>query len=477
MTVSRIVNIKELSNAEPKAESAILQRIDETDSYTTIQQLEDYFAFAKQNDFQQEIRERKESDSDLLSKINKEIDDRKTAVKAESDTREKSDKTLQTNIDKETSARSNAVSLLQKSINGIDSRVSENESILDILTGDGNGSINKRISDAIANVLAEAPESFDTLKEIADWIGTHENSASEMNTAIQGNAKNISNETKDRIAEDSKLQEQIDALKTRASGIEANASEMQNSINENAETIAQETEERKADVSMLVTNLDKEISDRTNADSTLQANIDELAEGLKQEISTRTQEETEIYEELKASFTNQIERLTNENIGEIVDDRLSEIETKVNTNSDNITALETKIENELEEKVSGLQEQVSENKENIDTLNNTVYSETTADKILISKRSGTPEWGELSSLVKSVTVNTTEIDERGNTYINIPRTARLVTFSNARDSIDGFLVPFKSTNGNWYIHVSNWWGGAYQGNYNGAVKGTVYYID
>jgi hypothetical protein len=74
-------------------------------------------------------------------------------------------------------------------------------------------------------------------------------------------------------------------------------------------------------------------------------------------------------------------------------------------------------------------------------------------------------------------VNTTEIDERGNAYINIPRTARLVTFSNARDSIDGFLVPFKSTNGNWYIHVANWWGGAYQGNYNGAVKGTVYYID
>ncbi len=477
MTVSRIVNIKELSNAEPKAESAILQRIDETDSYTTIQQLEDYFAFAKQNDFQQEIRERKESDSDLLSKINKEIDDRKTAVTNEANTREKSDKTLQENIDKETSARSNAVSLLQSDINGIDSRVSENENILDILTGDGNGSINKRISDAIANVLAEAPESFDTLKEIADWIGTHENSASEMNTAIQGNAKNISNETKDRIAEDSKLQEQIDSLKTKTSEIEANATELQNSINENAETLTQESEERKADVSVLTTNLDKEISDRTNADSTLQANIDVLAEGLKQEISVRTQEETEIYEELKASFTNQIERLTNENIGEIVDDRLSEIETKVNTNAENITSLETKIENELEEKVSGLQKQVTDNKENIDTLNNTVYSETTADKILISKESGTPEWGTLSSLVKSVNVNTNEIDERGNAYINIPRNSRLVTFSNARDSIDGLLVPFKSTNGNWYIHVSNWWGGAYQGNYNGAVKGTVYYID
>lgn len=47
------------------------------------------------------------------------------------------------------------------------------------------------IAGKIAEVVAEAPESFDTLKEIADWIDTHADSASAMNSAIQANAANI----------------------------------------------------------------------------------------------------------------------------------------------------------------------------------------------------------------------------------------------------------------------------------------------
>ncbi len=47
------------------------------------------------------------------------------------------------------------------------------------------------IANKIAEVVAEAPESFDTLKEIADWINTHADSASAMNSAIQANAANI----------------------------------------------------------------------------------------------------------------------------------------------------------------------------------------------------------------------------------------------------------------------------------------------
>lgn len=47
------------------------------------------------------------------------------------------------------------------------------------------------IAGKIAEVVAEAPESLDTLKEIADWIDTHADSASAMNSAIQANAANI----------------------------------------------------------------------------------------------------------------------------------------------------------------------------------------------------------------------------------------------------------------------------------------------
>lgn len=53
------------------------------------------------------------------------------------------------------------------------------------------GSVAKQVADAIAQIIADAPESFDTLKEISDWISTHTDDASAMNTLIQDNKKAI----------------------------------------------------------------------------------------------------------------------------------------------------------------------------------------------------------------------------------------------------------------------------------------------
>ena len=50
----------------------------------------------------------------------------------------------------------------------------------------------KIIEDEIAQIVANAPKDLDTLKEIADWINTHEDSASAMNTAILANKTAIS---------------------------------------------------------------------------------------------------------------------------------------------------------------------------------------------------------------------------------------------------------------------------------------------
>lgn len=54
-------------------------------------------------------------------------------------------------------------------------------------------SITTAVNNTIAQIVAESPEDFDTLKEIADWIDTHEDSASAMNTAILENKKAIAN--------------------------------------------------------------------------------------------------------------------------------------------------------------------------------------------------------------------------------------------------------------------------------------------
>ena len=53
------------------------------------------------------------------------------------------------------------------------------------------GRITGEVTARIAEVVADAPEDLDTLKEIADWISTHADSASEMNTQINTNKNDI----------------------------------------------------------------------------------------------------------------------------------------------------------------------------------------------------------------------------------------------------------------------------------------------
>jgi len=53
------------------------------------------------------------------------------------------------------------------------------------------GSVKKIVDDAIAEVVAEAPAAFDTLKEMSDWIAEHTEDASAMNAAIQGKVDKV----------------------------------------------------------------------------------------------------------------------------------------------------------------------------------------------------------------------------------------------------------------------------------------------
>lgn len=60
------------------------------------------------------------------------------------------------------------------------------QSLIDILNSDSNvdGSVMKTVADAIARVVAGAPEDLDTLKEIADYIASDKTGAAQMATAI-----------------------------------------------------------------------------------------------------------------------------------------------------------------------------------------------------------------------------------------------------------------------------------------------------
>ena len=69
------------------------------------------------------------------------------------------------------------------------------------------GQITSAVTAKIAEIVANAPEDLDTLKEIADWITEHADDAAAMNTQIQTNKDNIAANTSD-----------ISALKTSVAG-------------------------------------------------------------------------------------------------------------------------------------------------------------------------------------------------------------------------------------------------------------------
>lgn len=69
--------------------------------------------------------------------------------------------------------------------------IKANTDAITILNGDGEGSVSKQVADAVASIVADAPEAYDTLKEISDWISSHANDAAAMNSQINTNKTDI----------------------------------------------------------------------------------------------------------------------------------------------------------------------------------------------------------------------------------------------------------------------------------------------
>lgn len=86
-----------------------------------------------------------------------------------------------------------AVASLQATVgnenSGLVKQVAENKAAIDTLNGDKN--VSGSVAYQIAQIVAGADESFDTLKEIAEWITTHKTDAATMNAQINTNKDDI----------------------------------------------------------------------------------------------------------------------------------------------------------------------------------------------------------------------------------------------------------------------------------------------
>ena len=73
--------------------------------------------------------------------------------------------------------------------------IQANATAIDTLNGDSKteGSVAKTVETRVQEIIAGAPESLDTLKEISDWIDAHGTAATAMNGRIATNASDIAN--------------------------------------------------------------------------------------------------------------------------------------------------------------------------------------------------------------------------------------------------------------------------------------------
>lgn len=68
-----------------------------------------------------------------------------------------------------------------------------NTDAIAVLNGDATttGSVAKQVADAVAQIVNGAPEAYDTLKELSDWLSSHETTAAGMNSQITANKNDI----------------------------------------------------------------------------------------------------------------------------------------------------------------------------------------------------------------------------------------------------------------------------------------------
>lgn len=83
-----------------------------------------------------------------------------------------------------------------------------------------------RITEKVAEIVADAPEDFNTLKEMSDWIDSHEDSAAAMNTAIQQNTTAIAGKVDKVSGKGLSTNDYTTEEKTKLASISANVSDV-----------------------------------------------------------------------------------------------------------------------------------------------------------------------------------------------------------------------------------------------------------
>ena len=126
---------------------------------------------------------------------------------------------------------------LKVSVNNAASKsdVEKNSAAIEVLNGDGEGSVKKIAEDAaataVANVVAGAESDFDTLKEVADWIAADKEGSAALQTTVSNHTESINTINSNLGALESKVDGDIANLTSHISEASVALSEVDGRLN------------------------------------------------------------------------------------------------------------------------------------------------------------------------------------------------------------------------------------------------------
>lgn len=298
-----------------------------------------------------------------------------------------SDKTVVDLINEETSNRIKDIESTQSQIDNLgeiyatieevgstkselESKITTTQNTLDYLIGNDKDKSAREIatdeaSKAVTNLINGAPEAYDTLKEISDWIIGGENvsgvTAADMLVSIDKNKTDIANEVTARTESVSTLRNDFNTnTESVSSSITTLTNDITN-INNNIVKIDSELDS----VNTTIENVNKDV---ININTTI-SDINNSLDGVSDEVKNIKEDITNKYNETNNTISGITEEINTikDDISSIDNDIIG-IQETINTTSSNVTdILNTKLP-ALNESITELTDTTSENTNNITNI-------------------------------------------------------------------------------------------------------------
>ena len=295
------------------------------------------------------------------------------AIAVEAAAREKGDKDLDTKkVDKREGyslTKNDFTDILKAKLDGIEEKANY-ITHLSQLINDAGFQTEEEVNAAIQKIIGSAPEVLDTLKEIADALGNDPNFATTITRKLAAITEQVNQEIEDRIAGDeansAEVAAEVQARKDADTALETKLKEYVDNKSDTGD----------AAIGVVRDNLNKEIQDRKDADTTIQANLDK-------EIAERKTAD-EAYTQSLANVNQRISDLAL-SMQESINTLRNELTEQVNANTTAIATNQHNIERNSEA-ITNLTKTVGDNyKEVKDMINEEIVDRTNADSALSSR--------------------------------------------------------------------------------------------